>query len=322
MANGKEQTQQKHDGDWYVLICGLSKPKEPLTLASGLSLRSLDNPMSIFDLAAVGAVGFHGWSVLEPMVNACTCEIESAKDSAVVPGYDTLNRAWLVSALLVLRGFTRHLCLACSSYSWNLVAGHQKRTSHIFKKQLQEEGPEVAVYKSKRELPPFSGNLLDYYLQLLIDSDTRKDSLTKKDLDWIQQHYEVFNRLAAENESFRLALGAAIDWRYAKDARTAIAHLWSGIESIFGITSELIFRISLFSASLLEKPGEARKTRFRAVKKLYGLRSKAVHGEPLPEEKVLSAMNDSFHLLKELLLLTIEKGHVLSNRDFDNAVFG
>jgi hypothetical protein len=322
MSYGKEQTQQKYDGNWYVLVCGLSKPKEPLILASGLSLCSLDNPMSVFDLAAAGAVGFHGWSVLEPVAKACTCEIESAKDSAVVPGYDTLNRAWLASALLVLRGFTRHLCLACSSYSWNLVAGHQKRTSHIFEKQLREEGPEVAVYKSKRELPPFAGNLLDYHLRLLIDSDTRKDSLTKEDLDWIQQHYEVFNRLAAENESFRLALGAAIDWRYAKDARTAIARLWSGIESIFGITSELIFRISLISASLLEEPGEARKTRFRAVKKLYGLRSKAVHGESLPEEKVLSAMNDSFHLLKELLLLTIEKGHVLSNKDFDDSVFG
>ena len=322
MSNGKEQTRQRYDGNWYVLICGLSEPEEPLTLASGLSIRPLDNPISVFDLAAAGAAGFHEWSVLEPVAKACTCEIESAKDSAVEPGYDTLNRAWLASALLVLRGFTRHICLACSSYSWSLVAGHQKRTSHIFEKQLQEEGLEAAVHKSKRELPQFFGNLLDYHLRLLINSDTRKDTVTKEDLDWIQKHYEVFNQIAAENESFRLALGAAIDWRYAKDARTAIARLWSGIESIFGITSELIFRISLLSASLLEKPGEARKTRFKAVKKLYGLRSKAVHVESLPDEKILSAMNDSFHLLKELLLLTIEKGHVLSNRDFDNAVFG
>jgi len=163
----KEQAEPKQDGNWYVLVCGLPKLKEPLTLTSGLSLCPLDSPMSIFDLAAAGAAGFHGWSVLEPIANACTCEIESAKDSAVLPGYDTLNRAWLASALLVLRGFTRHLGLACSSYSWNLIAGHQERTSHIFKKQLQEEGPEAAVYKSKRELPCFSGNLLDYHLQLL-----------------------------------------------------------------------------------------------------------------------------------------------------------
>lgn len=317
----KEQAKLKRDGNWYILVCGIPKPKEPLTLASGLSLRPLDSPMSVFDLAAAGAVGFRGWSVLEPVAKACTCEIESAKDSAVLPGYDTLNRAWLASALLVLRGFTGHLSLACSSYSWNLVAGHQERTSHIFEKQLQEEGPESAVYKSKRELPPFSGNLLDYHLRLLINSDTRKDFLTKEDLSWIHQHYEAFNRLAAESESFRLALTAAIDWRYTNEARTAIARLWSGIESIFGISSELVFRISLLSASLLEERGEARKTRFKEVKKLYGLRSKSIHGESLPEERVLSAMNDSFNLLRELLLLTIEKGHVLTTKDFDNAVF-
>ena len=155
----------------------------------------------------------------------------------------------------------------------------------------------------------------------LVDSDTRKDSLTKEDLSWIRQHYEVFNRLAAESESFRLALGSAIDWRYTNDARAAIARIWSGIESIFGITSELVFRISLLSASLLEERGEARKIRFEAVKKLYSLRSKAIHGESLPEEKILSAMNDSFHILRELLLLTIEKGHVLTTKDFDNSVF-
>ena len=318
----KEQSREIFDGNWYILVCGLHKPKEPLMLASGLSLCPIDDPMSVFDLAAAGAAGFHGWSVLEPIAAACTCEIESARDSAIVPGYDTLNRAWLVSALLVLRGFTGHLCLACSSYSWNLVAGHQKRTSHIFKKQLQEEGVEAAVYESTRDLHPFSGNLLDFHLKLLLDRNTRKDSLTEEDLDWIRKHYEIFNQLAAKYESFRLALEAVIDWRYTNDARTAIARLWSGIESIFGITSELVFRVSLFSASLLEERGERRKLRFEAIKKLYSLRSKAVHGEPLSDEKILSAMNDSFHLLRELLILTIEKGHVLAIKDFDDAVFG
>ena len=134
--------------------------------------------------------------------------------------------------------------------------------------------------------------------------------------------FETFNHLASKSEPFRLALEAAIDWRYAKEPRLAVSRIWSGIEAVFGVTSELVYRISIFSASLLEERGEPRKTRLQAVKRLYGLRSKAVHGEPLPPETLVSAMNDSHRLLRELLLLTIERGHVLGAGDFDDALFG
>jgi Apea-like HEPN len=311
-----------HDGNWYVLISGLPRPATALTLAPGVSLRPLEQPLSIFDLASAGAVGFRGWAVLEPVAPGCCSEIESAKDAAILPGYDALNRAWLASALLVLRGFTRHLCVACSSYSWNIVAGHQERTSNVFQQQLREEGPDAAIYKSKRDLPRFQGNLLDFHLTLLTNKDARTGEVSVEDATWIQEHFDVFNNLAAESQPFRFALEAAIDWRFAKDARSAVARLWSGIEAIFGITSELVYRISLLSACLLAERGDTRKSKFEEVKKLYGLRSKVVHGEQLADEKIASALNDSYHLLASLLLLAINRGHVLDQEDFDQAVFG
>jgi len=91
---------------------------------------------------------------------------------------------------------------------------------------------------------------------------------------------------------------------------------------VFGVTSELVYRISILCASLLEERGKPRKARFEAVKKLYGLRSKAVHGEPLSQDQLIAAMNDSNRLLSELLLLTIERGRVLGADDFDDALFG
>src|SRR5207253_1658013 len=106
-------------GNWYVLVSGLSLGVSPVQMASGLTLRALEAPLSVFDLAAAGAVGFREWAVLEPFAAACTAELESAADAATSPGYDALNRAWLASALLNLRGFTGHLSLACSAYSWN-----------------------------------------------------------------------------------------------------------------------------------------------------------------------------------------------------------
>lgn len=130
-----------------------------------------------------------------------------------------------------------------------MVAGHQERTSNIFRQQLNEEGVDAAVYRSKRDLPSFRGKILDFHRQLLVEGSP------------------------------------------------------------------------LLSASLLEPRGESRKARFLAVKKLYALQSKAVHGEPLSRDKSISAMNDSFDLLRALLLFSVEKGHAFGASDFDTAVF-
>jgi len=278
--------------------------------------------LSVFDLAAAGAVGFREWAMLEPVSRLCACEIETAKDSDVVPGYDTLNRAWLASVLLVLRGFSRHLGIACSSYSWSLIAGHQKRSAHSFQEQAADEGVDAAIHRPRRDLPQFKGRLLDFHARFLVEHDARTDPVSSEDAAWIAMQFETFNRLASKSEPFRLALEAAIDWRYAKEPRLVVSRIWSGIEAVFGVTSELVYRISILSASLLEERGEPRKTRFQAEKRLYSLRSKAVHGEPLPPETLVSAMNESHRLLSELLLLTIERGHVLGAGDFDDALFG
>jgi hypothetical protein len=311
-----------HQGNWYVLVMGLPRPDAPLTLAPGLTLVPLESPLSVFDLAAAGAVGFREWAMLEPVSRLCACEIETAKDSDVVPGYDTLNRAWLASALLVLRGFSRHLGIACSSYSWSLIAGHQKRNSEVFQEQMASEGIDAAIHRPRRDLPAFKGNVLDFHARFLVDADARNDPVSADDAAWVAKHFDTFNRLASKSEPFRLALEAAIDWRFAKEPRLAVGRLWSGIEAVFGVTSELVYRISILCASLLEERGKPRKARFEAMKRLYGLRSKAVHGEPLSQAQLVSAMNDSNRLLRELLLLTIEKGHVLGSEDFDDALFG
>jgi hypothetical protein len=45
---------------------GLPRLEAPLTLAPGLTLVPLDSSLSVFDLAAAGAVGFREWAMLEP----------------------------------------------------------------------------------------------------------------------------------------------------------------------------------------------------------------------------------------------------------------
>lgn len=316
-----ENEPQAVDGNWYVLLAGLPRFETSLTLASGLGLRPLVSPLNVFDLAAAGAVGFRGWAALEQFAHICTAEIESAKDADITPGYNTLNRAWLITGLMVLRGFTRLWGVACSGYSWNHIAGHQRRHSEHFKKQTQEEGINKAVFQPDHSLAPFRGNLLDYHLTCFVDAGCRNDALNETDAAWIRSHFDTFNRLASQDEAFRFALEAAIDWRFAKEPRSAVARLWGGIEALFGINSELVYRISLYSACLLAERGEARKQKFEEVKRLYGLRSKVVHGEKLAEEKISQAMSESYHLLRDLLLIAVERGKPITNVDIDAAIF-
>ncbi|MDD5657386.1 MAG: HEPN domain-containing protein [Elusimicrobia bacterium] len=290
-----------HEGNWHVLVWGLPRPEKPLSLAAGLTIRPLDSPLTVCDLAAAGAEGFNAWAVLGPIARNCTAEVESARDSDTTPGYDTLNRAWLAASLLVLRGFTRHMCVALSSYSWNLVAGHQKRT--------------------KERLPPFKGKLLDFYTTLHLNGAAKSQPLTQDDATWIKAHFLAFNKLASESESFRFALEAATDWRYATDTRAAVSRLWAGIEAIFGIKTELVHRISLNSACLLAKRGAERTKRFHAVKELYDLRSKAVHGAGLSDEKLMKAVSESFDLLSALLMNAISRGRLPTSEDIDHVVF-
>jgi hypothetical protein len=303
---------------WHVLVCGLPLAEDSFDLGSSLTLRRLFTPLSIFDLAAAGAVGFREWGVLEPLAPTATAEIVSPVDAAPVPGYDALNKCWLVSALLVLRGFARHICPACSAYSWNFVAGHQQSSARAFRQQLAEEGVDKAVFQPRQSLPPFRGGLLDYHLRLLIPRETRSAPFDSTEATWQANNFECFNQLASLNERFRFALEAAIDWRFEKDPRAAVARVWAGIESLLGIKSELVYRVSLSAATVVAARGPERLGAFSRIKALYDVRSKAVHGEPIPEDKLLTGLHDSFEVLRTLLLDAVERGKLRSEEDFSS----
>ena len=52
MAGQKLTEAETHQGNSYVLLMGLPRPKAPLTLAPGLTLVPFESPLSVFDLAA------------------------------------------------------------------------------------------------------------------------------------------------------------------------------------------------------------------------------------------------------------------------------
>ncbi len=314
MEPNKESLHEEQS--WNVLVCGLPLAGDAFDLGSSLILRRLHTSLSVFDLAACGAVGFREWATLEPLAASATAEIASPVGAATVPGYDALNKCWLISSLLVIRGFARHICPAVSNYSWNFIAGHQKSVSPMFRQQLAEEGVQKAVFEPRGSLPPFKGGLLDYHLQLLLPKETRSTPFDTAEAQWFAENLEKFNQLAASDERFRFALEASVDWRYAKEPRAAVARVWAGIESLLGINSELVYRVSLTSATVIAPRGQDRVSAFKKIKTLYGIRSKAVHGEPVAEDRLLTGLHDSFDVLRTLLLDAIEQGRVRNEDDF------
>ncbi len=294
----------------YILLYGLKIEKSPLNFDSGLSLQTLSSPLSLYDLSVAGKAGFAGWPALGPYLNGNLCEITSTKPDRDNPSCtDRLNRARALSDLLHLSGYGGHLCLASSTYSWSKIA-----------EQTNDGQVDDSRKNTEPVLPPFNGNILDQYMNLIIPKDA-KDTVSIEDAQWIANHYDSFVALMTEHEKLRFAVDSAIDWRYLKDPRAAIARLWSGIEAIFAIRAELIYRLSVLSAALLAPRGKQRVDKYYQIKKLYGQRSRAVHGESMPEAKLLRATNDSYQLLRELLLALVELGRAWDKKDFDTAIF-
>lgn len=98
-------------------------------------------------------------------------------------------------------------------------------------------------------------------------------------------------------------------WSYKQSLRPSVqmAIIWAGIESLFGVRSELVFRVSTLAALFLG----GGKQKQQEIKKLYRARSEAVHEGKQPSE---SCVSDSAELLQALILECVERG-CLPNED-------
>jgi hypothetical protein len=113
---------------WFVIGNGIEMESQQIEFLPNLKINRINSEISVFDLAAAGAKGFREWAILEPISSSCHVEIESINEG-ISTGYDVLNRAWLLNTMLVLRKKLKSNFIAYSSYSWNEIAGFQKRSS-------------------------------------------------------------------------------------------------------------------------------------------------------------------------------------------------
>ena len=84
-----------------------------------------------------------------------------------------------------------------------------------------------------------------------------------------------------------------------------MAVLWAGIEGMFGASTEIRFRISLYIARFLHPDDtDAREHKFGLVKKLYSSRSSAVHGSKVKGD-LAQSVETSAEILRDLIRQSI-----------------
>ena len=97
----------------------------------------------------------------------------------------------------------------------------------------------------------------------------------------------------------------------------AAAALWAGFEALFGISSELRFRLSLLAAAYLEERGPERLALYRRIKKLYDYRSKAVHGGATSDDLLTGHVIEVRRLLSRLMCRMTEAGIMPTTEEYE-----
>jgi len=132
-------------------------------------------------------------------------------------------------------------------------------------------------------------------------SSNKPRKLTNDEAKWIVAHFKDARGLL-EFERFQTAVHCLASYRWHSMPRIKLAVLWAGIEGMFGASSEIRFRISLYIAIFLHQDdSEKRKLVFKAVKKLYNSRSAAVHGSKI-KGNIDVAVEESANILQKILL--------------------
>lgn len=297
--------------NWYAIALSTPRPTESIQLASGVTLAPLPFRLSIFDVMGASASGFPEAAALSGLIDHATCEIESAFDGSIGPGLSALNRIWLACSLVNLAGMGSIVCPAAMTSTFTTLRESGKGTW-----DEPAKPHEIRIDTLNRR----AGTVLDlHYRQLTVGRD-----MTLAELEFGAQfarvNFDVSERLWRSSVPLQMALGASSDWCFSPDLRSGISRIWAGIEALMGAQTEIAYQLSINAACALHSPGPERVERQRRIKKLYNARSKAVHGEAVSNEDLLSATSDSLSLLRDLLKWCISRGEVPDKGDWPEIV--
>jgi Apea-like HEPN len=135
-------------------------------------------------------------------------------------------------------------------------------------------------------------------------------------LAWARDNKKAFDALI-KAPPFSAAMRCYGNSHYLFDADMRIMLLWSGIEGLLSVDTELTRRIALCAALMIEGSHEDKVKWFAEVKKAYRVRSKAVHGGIANEQIFQDGYNQASRILVRLLVRCVEIGRVPTPAELD-----
>jgi hypothetical protein len=133
--------------------------------------------------------------------------------------------------------------------------------------------------------------------------------LSEGECVWLESHVDEGRRLL-ERELFQNSLHCLATYRWHSLPRARLALIWAGIEGLFHVDTEIRFRLSACIARFLGgEDATARKVVFDQVKRLYSIRSAAVHGGALKDDPQ-ALVAESAALLRQLIRKCVESGDI------------
>ncbi len=212
----------------------------------------------------------------------------------------------IASQLHIIGDDTEHLLANAWNSQWDCIL-LGALFNHNVMCNLQSDQPIEQIAMAKYV------HITNYELRALL-SDVYY--ISEEDELWLEKHYEKAYKLL-ENDNFQTAVHTMASYRWHSVPRVQLAIIWSGIESLFNVNTEISFRISLYIANFLGENEAQVQLIFKQVRKMYSLRSSAVHGNKA-KDNLKSAVVESADLLNRILRRCAELNEL---PDVDNLVF-
>lgn len=259
-------------------------PPGEVALASALKKSSLFGSVGRYSNAIRHQLRVFESEDCKPSLNAISGEEVDGRFSV----------AFWICSLLRVKTSAEFLVPLATNYSWSVIAGIEDNSCEVY---FIEDVPHSKRFEKEK---------------LII----------REDLTWVDNYLVGFVDLINKNKSFAFAVECISVHQHQYSNRMIIANLWAGIEAIFQINGELTFRLSMYVAFLLEPPGDARLKLFKTMKKMYGFRSKAVHGGHLDEAQIVGHILEVKNILSKILCKIVENNKIYSEEMMEEIIFG
>jgi hypothetical protein len=254
---------------------------EEFALAPGIIIRP-DPPHFNLQAVADGCGTLSEYAVVLSMMEFATFYLEIHEEAG---GKELLVKTWNSLWLFPLLAIAcQHPC--ASLYSWS---GSQKVSFAVATAHTAFRTPESPIQASADQLAWARTNL---------------------------SNFEAIQNFG----TFTTALRSYTNAHHLFGYKARIMQLWSGIECLFMVSSEISRTLAMYSALLLEEDdANLRYKCFKEIKKEYGVRSKVVHGTIKDDDDLKEAYARASKLLARLLLRCVELSRVPTTEEFDRA---